>query len=227
MSLIFMQPDPFMKPDSCPLQKNLFLGLCGGLGEFIGLSTRPAYSKKVFINSCQPPSFIPKKLHERQALTVNTQVLLLLLVLKAISEAPANQRRQFPVPGQNNAEGYPGSATNQRYRQHAPGNPFTQGTHSGWFGYQNTSGSQQYRAAPSVGRPDMAKVHEALEGLEIRGRELKTITKSDVSRAYKNKARQHHPDKAVNHDVSGDKFKEILNYRDQLFAYIQFRDSRR
>ncbi len=217
----------FFQSNSCHFHKNPFSDLCGGLGGFIGLPTRPAYSKTVFINSCQSPSFIPKKLHERQALTVNTQVLLLLLVLKAISEAPANQRRQFSVPGQNNAEGYPGSATNQRYRQHAPGNPFTQGTHSDRSGYQNTSGSQQYRAAPSVGRPDMAKVHEALEGLELRGRNLKTITRSEVSRAYKNKARQHHPDKAVNHDVSGDKFKEILNYRDQLFAYIQFRDSRR
>ena len=76
-----------------------------------------------------------------------------------------------------------------------------------------------------MGRPDKAKVLEALEGLELWGRDLETITMSEVNKAYKDQALEHHPDKAVKPNVSSDKFKDIVNYRDQLFSFIQSREN--
>ncbi|WP_257266453.1 ankyrin repeat domain-containing protein, partial [Endozoicomonas sp. ONNA2] len=154
---------------------------------------------------------------------------LLYYALKAKDEESvqkliAKGAGQVTDPGQNNAEGYPGSATNQRYPQHAPENTSKGRTQSHRFGDQKTSGSQ-HRAAPNVGSSEMAKVLEALEGLELRGRDLATITQSDVNKAFRDQALEHHPDKAVKPNESGDEFKKIVNYRDQLCAYIQFRDS--
>ena len=56
---------------------------------------------------------------------------------ESVQKLIAKGAGQVADPGQNNAKGYPGSATNPRYRQHAPKNPFTKTTQRHWFGEKN------------------------------------------------------------------------------------------
>ncbi|USE35839.1 DnaJ domain-containing protein [Endozoicomonas sp. SCSIO W0465] len=197
----------------CNLYQSPFQHPCGDFGCFLSFQARPIFAKNTFSDSFQPP-FTPKKINERQIQAVDIQ-LFLLFALQVVDIKLL--LLLFALKADHNTS--------------TDGHEFSEKAKSHHSGHQRTSGTHrnEYQETPNVDRPDMAKVNEALDGLGLQGSNLNTITESDVSKAYKKKARIYHPDKATKENVKENEgiFKKIVTYRDRLYEFINFRNNRR
>lgn len=201
---------------------------CQQFGTFISFQVRPAYSMNKLMNSNKYP-YTPRKISQRQVRMVDIRLLLFVLAIKAVHEQTMNNGCQF--------QGGSTKPNRQRsFREQYRDNTHSQ-QHSHRSEHQKTSGGQRNNGpkAPDVARPDMVKVNEAFNKLELRGN-LESITESQVSKAFKKKARVYHPDKVHDDDkaVEAKKkkeceeiFKNLTEYRERLEKFIKFRDSRR
>lgn len=200
---------------------------CGHFGTFIGFRVRTACPMKLS-NFNQRP-FTPRNISERQAQVVDVRLLLFVLALKALHEQTMNNGYQFQ------------GGSSKPNRQHSFREQYRDNTHSQQHSHrsehQKTSGGQRNNGpkAPNVARPDMVKVNEAFNKLELRGN-LESITESQVDKAFKKKARVYHPDKVHDDDKAVEVrkkkeceeiFKNLTEYRERLEKFIKFRDSRR
>ena len=206
----------------------------GGFGCFLGFETRPVFSVNVLTDSFDFP-FTSRKLNQRRFQAVDTQSFLLLLILKSVYDTPPNTETQFSA--RKNKQGTAGQEQskpdpNQQYSSSKPfkdrGQSQQQKPRSE---YQGASGSRrsEYQESRHFVSPNMTKVNEARDALGLQGSNLNTITESQVNKAYKKKARIHHPDKVAKDKAkeSEEIFKKLVTYRDQLYDFINFRNSRR
>lgn len=203
---------------------------CKYFGTFVGFRVRPACPMKLSNVNINERPYTRTNISERQARMVDIRLLLFVLALKAVHEQTMNNGCQF--------QGGSTRPNRQRsFREQYRDNTHSQ-QHSHRSEHQKTSGGQRNNGskAPNVARPDMAKVNEAFNKLELRGNSLESITQSQVDKAFKKKARVYHPDKVHHEDkaVEAKKkkeceeiFKNLTEYRERLEEFIKLRDSRR
>lgn len=231
--MIFVLPQSAGNSFQCTFQGSL-----GRYGCFCGLQARPIFYPSVFSDSSELP-FTSRKLSERDPRIMNTQALLLLLVLEAVYDTHPDMGSHRHPSARATKQGTTGkerfkSESSQEYQRYDSGKFFKDKAQSQQQSsrskYQETPGSQrsEYQKAPHVSRPNMTKVKEAFDGLGLQGSNLNTITESQVSKAYKKKARIYHPDKVTNEKAneSEEIFKKLVAYRDRLFDFINFRNNR-
>lgn len=203
---------------------------CQHFGTFYGFQVRPVCPVKLSNFNFNVRPFTRRNISERRAHVVDIRLLLFVLALKAVHEQTMNNGYRFQG---GSTKPNRQSSSREQYRDNTHSQQHTHRSK-----HQKTSGGQRNNGpkAPNVARPDMAKVNEAFNKLELRGNSLESITESQVNKAFKKKALVYHPDK-VHHedkDLEAKKkkeheeiFKNLTEYRERLEEFIKFRDSRR